>query len=254
MAQIVYYVWAQLRVSPDGAPVSFCVPTGNFGNVLAGWAAKQMGLPVDRLIVASNRNDILARAISHGDMSMREVIPTTSPSMDIQVSSNFERLLFELVGRDGRATSDLLGQFRSDGRLALSPDVLAALQADFGAGCLDDTKVSAVIDSVHEEYDVLVDPHTAVGLGVAQAMLAEGGPDQAFADEGAEPGSTSPIVCLATAHPAKFPDAVFDATGVRPVLPDRLAGILDRPERVEHVEDDLAAVEDLVRRVLAVRP
>ncbi|MCZ7631186.1 MAG: hypothetical protein M5U19_20020 [Microthrixaceae bacterium] len=203
MAQIVYYVWAHLRVSPRGSPVSFCVPTGNFGNMLAGWAAKQMGLPVDRLIVASNRNDILTRALTRGDLSVREVVPTTSPSMDIQVSSNFERLLFEVLGRDGAAVTEMLHRFRSEGRVDVPPALLAALQADFDAGCLDDARVATVIDRVHEDHDLLVDPHTAVGLGVA-------GP---FAEQ-----LESPVVCLATAHPAKFPDAVFDATGVRPVL------------------------------------
>lgn len=238
MAQIVYYVWAHLRVSPHGSAVSFCVPTGNFGNVLAGWAAKQMGLPVDRLIVASNRNDILTRALTHGDLSVREVVPTTSPSMDIQVSSNFERLLFEVLGRDGTAVTELLSRFRSEGSVEVPAEVLSALQADFDAGSLDDARVAAVIDLFHEEHDLLVDPHTAVGLGVARAFV-----------ENLE----SPVVCLATAHPAKFPDAVYDATGVRPGLPRNLRYIFERPERVQRVPDDLRAVEELVRWVLAIR-
>lgn len=238
MAQIVYYVWAHLRVSSHDSAVSFCVPTGNFGNVLAGWAAKQMGLPVDRLIVASNRNDILTRALTRGDLSAREVVPTTSPSMDIQVSSNFERLLFEVLGRDGASVTEMLRRFRSEGSVEMPAELLSSLQADFDAACLDDAQVAAVIEALHEEHDLLVDPHTAVGLGVA-------GPFAEHLD--------SSVVCLATAHPAKFPDAVFDATGVRPGLPARLRGIFERPERMDHVPDDLQAVEDLVRRVLAAR-
>jgi len=238
MAQVVYYVWAQLRVAPDGSPVSFCVPTGNFGNILAGWVAKRMGLPVDRLVVASNRNDILTRFFTTGTMEVAEVVPTTSPSMDIQVSSNLERLLFEVMGRDGAAVADLLTRFRADGRVEVPASVLEALRGEFDAGRLGDTEVAAVIDEAHEEHDVLLDPHTAVGVGVARRVAA---------------GLGSPVVCLATAHPAKFPDAVFEATGVRPLLPAHLADLMERPERFERAPADLAAVEALVRGMLAAR-
>lgn len=238
MAQIVYYVWAHLRVSPDGTPVSFCVPTGNFGNVLAGWVAKQMGLPVHRLVVASNRNDILTRALTGGDLSVREVVPTTSPSMDIQVSSNFERLLFEVLGRDGAATAEMLRRFRSEGAVSIDAPMLEVLRRDFDAGRLDDEEVASVIAQVHRDHDLFVDPHTAVGIGVGRALAG---------------GSDNPLVCLATAHPAKFPDAVLDATGVHPPMPQRLAQVFDRPERVLSVDDDLQAVQELVRRVLADR-
>ncbi len=238
MAQIVYYVWAYLRVGGDGSPVSFCVPTGNFGNVLAGWAAKQMGLPIHRLIVASNRNDILTRALRAGDLSTREVVPTSSPSMDIQVSSNFERLLFEILRRDGAATAAMLERFRSEGAVVLDDQLLGALQADFDAGRLDDRQVAAVIEEVHREHGVLVDPHTAVGIGVGRNLAGD---------------SATPLVCLATAHPAKFPEAVAEAAGVEPPVPARLAEVLERPERVRHVDDDLSAVQNLVRRVLADR-
>ncbi|MCP4433968.1 MAG: threonine synthase [Actinomycetia bacterium] len=237
MAQVVYYVWAQLRVAPEGGPVSFCVPTGNFGNILAGWVAKQMGLPVDRLIVASNRNDILTRFFTTGAMEVEPVVPTTSPSMDIQVSSNLERLLFEVLGRDGSSVAELLTRFRADGRVAVPADVLETLRSEFDAGRLEDSDAAEVIDSVYEADDVLLDPHTAVGVGVAQQMV----------------GSVdTPVVCMATAHPAKFPDAVFEASGVRPPLPAHLADLMDRPERIEHAANDLGAVEAHVRRVLAV--
>jgi len=238
MAQVVYYVWAQLQVAPGGGPVSFCVPTGNFGNILAGWVAKRMGLPVDRLVVASNRNDILTRFFSTGDMEMQEVVPTTSPSMDIQVSSNLERLLFEGLGRDGAAVTELMARFRADGSISVPAPVLSVLREEFDAARLDDAAVAEVIDRVHEEHDLLLDPHTAVGVGVAEGIVAD---------------SKVPVVCLATAHPAKFPDAVFAATGVRPPLPAHLADLLDRPERMEHCAGDLRAVEDLVRSVLAVQ-
>ena len=235
MAQIVYYVWSHLQVSPDGSPVSFCVPTGNFGNILAGWVAKKMGLPVDRLIVATNRNDILTRFFATGTMEIRDVVPTTSPSMDIQISSNLERLLFEVMGRDGAAVATLLDQFRSDGTVSIPADTLELLKAEFGADRLDDAGVCEVIQSVHEEHDILLDPHTAVGVGVARRI---GSP-------------SSPLVCLSTAHPAKFPDAVFSSTGVRPPLPSHLADLLERPEHLDHCSDNLAEVEKFVRRVFA---
>ena len=240
MAQIVYYVTAHLAVSPDGSPVSFVVPTGNFGNILAGWAAKRMGLPVERLVVASNRNDILTRFFSTGRMEITEVVPTTSPSMDIQVSSNLERLLFESMGRDGAAVAAMMSRFRADGTVSVPADVLAGLQAEFDCGRLDDESAAAVIRRVQEATGLLVDPHTAVGIGVAEALV----------EHGVLSDPSVPVVCLATAHPAKFPDAVEAAVGVRPALPDHLADLFDRPECVEHCDADLAAVEALVRAEL----
>ncbi|MCO5321848.1 MAG: threonine synthase [Microthrixaceae bacterium] len=241
MAQVVYYVSAHLEVSPEGTEVDFCVPTGNFGNVLAGWVAKRMGLPIRRLVVASNRNDILTRTINDGDMSTNEVVPTTSPSMDIQVSSNFERLLFEVLGRDGSAVSAMLGEFRGDGSVTVPSEILDRIRADFDAGRLSDDGAADVIERMHEDHGVLLDPHSAVGVGVAERILAR------------TPDGATPMVCLATAHPAKFPDAVFAASGVRPTLPAKLGDLLELPEHFDHVPDDLDRVEELVRRVLAVR-
>jgi len=240
MAQIVYYVTAHLSVSPDGAPVNFVVPTGNFGNVLAGWAAARMGLPIERLVIASNRNDVLTRFFTTGTMTITEVVPTTSPSMDIQVSSNLERLLFEVLGRDGAAVAGMMSTFRSDGSVSVDPSVLAALRAEFDCGRLDDAAAAAVIRAVHERTGMLIDPHTAVGIGVAESMLVDG--------PLAEPAV--PVVCLGTAHPAKFPDAVEQATGIRPALPDRLRDLFERTERVEHVPADLSAIETLIRAEL----
>jgi threonine synthase len=238
MAQIVYYVTAHLEVAPDGGPVSYVVPTGNFGNILAGWAAKRMGLPVDRLVVASNRNDILTRFFTTGVMELRDVVPTTSPSMDIQVSSNLERLLFEVLGRDGAAVADLMARFRADGTVSVELDVLGQLRGEFDCGRLDDESAAEVIRHLHQRLGMLVDPHTAVGVGVAEAMTGD---------------PSVPVVTLATAHPAKFPDAVEAATGVRPPLPEHLADLFERTERIERAEADLASVEALVRSGLATR-
>jgi len=235
MAQIVYYVTAHLSVVDDDSPVTFCVPTGNFGNILAGWAAKQMGLPVERLVVASNRNDILTRFFGTGTMEIRGVVPTSSPSMDIQVSSNLERLLFEAVDRDGFAVAEMMSSFRADGTVSVDVQVLDRLRSEFDAGSVDDESAAAVIRSVHQHHGELIDPHTAIAVGIAQEL--EGDP-------------SVPVVALATAHPAKFPDAVEAAVGVRPPLPEHLADLFERTERIEHAPNDLAGVEALVRTEL----
>jgi threonine synthase len=227
MAQIVYYVTTVARVGR----ASFTVPSGNFGNILAGWIAERMGLPVGQLVIASNTNDVLTRWAETGSLVAAEVVPTLSPSMDIQVSSNHERLLFELLGRDGARVSELLGRFRGVGAVEVPRD------PRFDAASIDDAATIQVMRAVHDRNGVLVDPHTAVGIGAARAVRRD--PDV-------------PMVCLATAHPAKFPDAVERATGVRPPLPERLADLLDRPERFDVLPADLAAVEAHVRRCTAV--
>lgn len=239
MAQIVYYVTAHLEVSPDHSPVTFSVPTGNFGNILAGWAAKQMGLPVDRLLVASNSNDILTRFFTTGIMEIREVVPTSSPSMDIQISSNLERLLFEVLDRDGAAVADLMSRFRSDGTVSVSEAHLRRLGEEFDATRVDGERAAGVIRDVHQRRGMIIDPHTAVA--VAAAEQTNGDP-------------SVPVIALATADPAKFPDAVEMAIGIRPPLPDRLANLFDRPERITKVEGNLAAVESLIRERLRSGP
>jgi threonine synthase len=231
MAQVVYYATAATHLGAPG--VSFAVPTGNFGNVLAGWVARRMGVPVQRLIIGSNRNDILARFLHSGIMATSVVVPTLSPSMDIQVSSNFERLLFELNHRDGGMTAEQLRYFRATGSLTVEPDQLDAVTAVFDAARVDDNDTLAVIAQIYGETGLLIDPHTAVGLGAARLC---------------RPAATGPLVALATAHPAKFPDAVEKATGVRPPLPAHLADLLDRPERVIVLPNDLGAVERFVAR------
>jgi threonine synthase len=211
--------------------VSFSVPTGNFGNVLAGWVAERMGLPVGQFVIGSNRNDILTRWLDTGTMATTVVLPSLSPSMDIQVSSNVERLLFELNGRDGGLTAEQMRRFRATGSLGLEPDQYARLTARFSGARIDDAATLATIASVHAESGILLDPHTAVGVAAAEARWTD---------------RSVPMVCLATAHPAKFPDAVERATGVRPELPAHLADLFERPERTSVLPNDLTAVEAFV--------
>jgi len=229
-AQITYYAAAAATVGP----CDVAVPTGNFGNIFAGWIARRAGAPIGRLIIGSNSNDILTRWARSGDMSQTGVVPTLSPSMDIQVSSNHERLLFELLGRDGAATAELMGRFRALGSVEAPSDPA------FVAASLDDDATLAEIADLHRRTGYLADPHTAVGVGAARAVGA-----------GPAAGGDRPVVCMATAHPAKFPDAVERATGVRPELPPHLADLFDREERYDLLGTDLAAVRDHVERCVA---
>jgi threonine synthase len=230
LPQVVYYVTAAVALGAPDRPVAFSVPTGNFGNVFAAWVARRMGVPVRTLVIGSNTNDILTRTFDTGRMEMHDVVPTTSPSMDIQVSSNFERLLFELAGRDGEAVADLLTRFREEGAVDLA-GILDPAGEVFDAARLDDDAVARVIKATYERRGVVVDPHTAVGLGAA--ALCHDDP-------------TVPMVCVATAHPAKFPDAVEAAIGIRPELPPGFAEKLSRPERYRTLPNDLGAVEEHV--------
>ena len=228
MAQTVYYFTA---LETLGRSASFSVPTGNFGNVLAGWIAKQMGADIEKLIVGSNSNDILTRFFETHSMDMVPVVPTLSPSMDIQISSNFERLLFDMNNRDGGATTEQLNQFRQQGKLSVEPDQFAKwIAPTFRAHRANDAETLAVMKRIYGESGMLVDPHTAVGIASAEAC--------------AEPGV--PTITLATAHPAKFPDAVKKATGVHPALPDHVADLFDRKERIVNLPNDLQAIEAFV--------
>jgi threonine synthase len=227
MAQVVYYFEATRKM---GGPIDVTVPTGNFGNVLSGWIAKQMGAPIRHLIVASNENDILTRFFDSQSMAITGVHPTLSPSMDIQVSSNFERLLFEMNDRDGAVTASQLTRFRDKG-LSVEPDQYKKwIAPTFRASRATDHDTLATIRSVYEDFDMLIDPHTAVGVKVARE----------FAEEGI------PMLTMATAHPAKFPDAVERATGVRPGLPEHLSNLFDLPEFTVQLPNDLATVEAFV--------
>ncbi|WP_422003038.1 threonine synthase [Reyranella sp.] len=231
MAQIVYYFWAAVKLGAPERPVAFTVPTGNFGNVYAGYAAERMGLPVSHFVVATNSNDILARFFETGAMTVADVVPTYSPSMDIQISSNFERLLFDLYGRDGRALAEAMTAFRATGRLAVGDNALGGVRALFDAGRADEESTLAAIADCRKRYGETLDPHTAVAYAVAQRHRRD---------------AAVPMVVLATAHPAKFPDAVEKATGERPALPPRLADLLDRAERVEGLPNDAAALKVLI--------
>jgi threonine synthase len=230
-AQVPYYVAAALALGAPDREVAFAVPTGNFGNVLAAWVASRMGLPVARFIIGANRNDILARFLASNDMSVQGVEPSLSPSMDIQVSSNFERLLFELVGRDPAMTAGLMGQFRASGRMPVPDAAWRAATAQFTGFSLDDSETLAEIRRLYAQCGYLADPHTAIGIAAARA----------------HPAGAVPIVTMATAHPAKFPDAMEQATGIRPPLPSRLADLYEREENFTRLPNDLRAIQAQVR-------
>jgi len=227
MAQSVYYATAAVALGGPQRLPRFAVPTGNFGDVFAGYAAARSGLPVGRLIVATNRNDILVRAFSEGRYRKGEVAQTLSPSMDIQVSSNFERLLFEVCGRDGATVAGLMDRLDRDGGFDLENRLRDGAPL-FSAAAVDEAETLETIARVHRETGLLIDPHTAVGVAAAER-------DRGPGDE--------PMVVLSTAHPAKFPDAVARATGIRPALPPRLADLFDRPEHYDVLDADLAAVQ-----------
>lgn len=225
--QAAYYVAACAAL--DRKELTFSVPTGNFGDVFAGYAAKKMGAPVKRLIVATNVNDILARAISTGSYARGDVHATMSPAMDIQVASNFERLLFEAAKRDAETVRTLMESFAAKGALTIPAPMLQTIQTSFAADRVDEAETAATLRLMHRDAKLLVDPHTAVGLTATR---------KAAADED--------VVVLATAHPAKFPEAVERATGVKPELPERLRWILTAPERCTTLPNDLAALRDFI--------
>ena len=232
MPQIVYYFSSALQVGAPEKQVAFSVPTGNFGNVFAGYVAAQMGLPIAKFIVASNRNDILTRFFETAIMARDEVVPSLSPSMDIQVSSNFERLLFEMLGRDGAKTASLMAQFNQTGTFDISPLLLDKMHEKFAAFRLDDAGTLAEIKRAKEQYNMVIDPHSAVGLYGARRARA----DKLVPDD-------VPVIALACAHPAKFPDAVEQGCGITPELPAHLADLMTRDEHFEVLDNDLGAVQ-----------
>jgi threonine synthase len=232
VAQTVYYFTAAVALGGPDRRIAFTVPTGNFGDVYAGYVAARMGLPIDRLVIATNVNDILARTLATGTYELRDVVPTTSPSMDIQVSSNFERLLFDAYDRDSRAVRALMASLAQSRRFTLSASALAFIHALFSAGRADEEEVAAAMRTVKRETGNFVDPHTAVGIAVAEK------------EELRDPAI--PMVVLSTAHPAKFPQAVEAACGARPHLPDWLSDLNSRPERVTVLPADQTAVERFV--------
>ena len=233
-AQIVYYLAAGLALGAPDRAVSFSVPTGNFGNVYAGHLARALGLPVERLVVGTNENDILARYLASGEMAIAPLVASLSPSMDIQVASNFERLLFELKGRSGAAVADALQGFRRTGALPADAQAWHGARRLFVGHRVDDRQTLATIGDIDRNTGMLIDPHTAVAVAAARAELHDN-------------PSAAPIVALATAHPAKFPDAVERATGGRPPVPPALLDILDKREHITILPNDVRAVARFVR-------
>jgi threonine synthase len=233
LAQVVYYFASATALGAPHRKVSFTVPTGNFGDIFAGYIARQMGLPIDKLVVATNQNDILHRALSSGDYLTDGVKPSISPSMDIQVSSNFERALFDAYGRDGAAVAALMDELKQGG-FRISQGALQMLRATFASGRCSEDETRATIARTRNATGEVLCPHSAVGVKVAEEHLG-----------------AVPMITLATAHPAKFPDAVEAATGLRPGLPPRMADLFDRPERVTRVPNDLAALQTLIRERIA---
>ena len=231
VAQIVYYFTAAVSLGSPHREVNFVVPTGNFGDIFAGYAAKRMGLPIANLVIATNSNDILARTLETGTYETGTVVPTISPSMDIQVSSNFERLLFEALGRDSAGLKRLMNGLQQSGHFTVPAKALATIRESFAAGRASEVETSAAIARTLKEAGYLLDPHTAVGVAVADRL---------------ELGD-APVVVLATAHPAKFPAAVKAATGIEPALPAWLSDLYERPERYDILANDQGAVEAFIR-------
>lgn len=232
MAQVVYYVSTAVALGAPDRKIAFSVPTGNFGDVFAGYVAAQCGVPMEQLIIATNANDILTRFFDTGEMTMNPVVPTLAPAMDIQVSSNFERLMFDLSGRDGRVITQSMAAFRDSGAMRLSDEAMATARGLFDAARLDDDGIKDAIRQVRDDTGALIDPHTATAIHAASEKARD---------------PSAPMVILGTAHPAKFLDAVESAVGERPTLPPRLASLMDLPERMETLPNDLATVQGFIQ-------
>ena len=233
LAQVVYYFSAAVSLGAPRRPVSFTVPTGNFGDIFAGYIARKMGLPIEKLVIATNHNDILHRAIATGDYITDGVKPSVSPSMDIQVSSNFERALFDAYGRDGAAVTALMAELRAGG-FHIAQGALQSLRETFASGRCSEDDTRETIARLYAQTGEVLCPHSAVGVHVAENHLG-----------------TTPMITLATAHPAKFPDAVEGAMGVRPALPPRMADLFARDERVTRVANDLGSIQQLILERIA---
>ncbi len=232
VAQVVYYITTAVNLGAPDRAISFAVPTGNFGCVFAGYGAAKMGLPIEKLIVATNRNDILHRFFQTGAYRCEEVVATQSPSMDIQVASNFERLLFDLAGHDGAIVRQQMAAVAEKGGFQVSPAALQQAHELFLSCRVDEAATTATMAEVFREWGVAIDPHTAVGLRAARELMPDG-----------------PVVTLSTAHPAKFPDAVEKACGQRPPLPDHMADLYERAERCAVLPNNLPALQDYIRRL-----
>ncbi|MBL4599659.1 MAG: threonine synthase [Rhizobiaceae bacterium] len=229
MAQVVYYFSAATSLGAPDRKVSFTVPTGNFGDIFAGYVAKKMGLPIEQLIIATNQNDILVRTLETGRYEVTGVSATQSPSMDIQISSNFERLLFELYGRDANIIERMMSSLSQSGAFSIDEEPLKQLRAEFSAGRCNESDTASTIAQTLAENGYMLDPHTAVAVHVASKQI-----------------SKVPMIILSTAHPAKFPTAVKRASGIHPSLPDWLSGLMEREEKFTVLENSLEAVEEFI--------
>jgi threonine synthase len=234
LAQIVYYFTSAVSLGAPDRPVSFVAPTGNFGDILAGYYAKRIGLPIDRLVIATNENDILPRALASGRYEPRGVKATQSPSMDIQVSSNFERLLFEACGRDPEQARALMNDLADEGGFTIPASALHRIRADFDARRVDEATCAQEMSRVFRESGLVIDPHSAVGVAAARTALRV--------------APATPVIALGTAHPAKFPDAVERATGVRPAMRPHLRDLFDRKESIIVLPNDRNAVAGYMRQ------
>ena len=230
MAQVVYYWWTSIQVT-NATEVKFCVPSGNFGNIFAGYGAHLSGLPVEEFIVASNTNDVLDRFFKAGQMETRTVAPTLSPSMDIQISSNFERLLFEILDRDGERVATMFQALQQSGLLSVDQSILAELRQTWSSYRVDDNQTLETIAHIYQETGQLIDPHTAVGIATAREN---------------ENRNNIPTICLAMAHPSKFPEPVQKATGVKPELPSHLADLDQRKEKFSILPNSLEAIKEFI--------
>ncbi len=233
LAQVVYYFSSAVALGAPNRKVSFTVPTGNFGDIFAGYIAKKMGLPIDRLVIATNQNDILHRTMATGAYTKQGVVPSISPSMDIQISSNFERALFDAYGRDGSVISDLMADLKS-GEFKVSDEAMQALNTHFSSGRASEEETSQTIAAYYEKTGEVLCPHSAIGVKVADENIQE-----------------TVMVTLATAHPAKFPAAVQEACGIHPDLPARMSDLFDREERFSVVANDLEGLKSLIKERLA---
>lgn len=235
LAQVVYYFTSAVSLGAPHRKVSFTVPTGNFGDIFAGYIAKKMGLPIDKLVIATNQNDILHRTMETGAYTKEGVTPSISPSMDIQVSSNFERALFDAYGRDGGAVAQLMEELK-EGSFTISQGAMESLREHFASGRVSEDETKATIAQEFTATGEVLCPHSAVGVKVGSAYVSE-----------------VPMITLATAHPAKFPDAVETAMGTRPGLPPHMVGMMDKEEHVTRVPNDLDALETLIKERIAQR-
>ena len=235
LAQVVYYFSSAVSLGAPDRSISFTVPTGNFGDIFAGYIAKRMGLPIEDLVIATNQNDILNRCLSSGDYRMHSVLRSHSPSMDIQVSSNFERALFDAYDRDGAAVAQLMEALKNDGAFSLSQGVLDKVREHFSSGTVSEEDTLACIRKTKQKAGEILCPHSAIGVHVAERLRSK----------------DVPMITLATAHPAKFPDAVEKACNLRPALPERMSDLFEREERLSRVSNDLKKITSFVKDRIA---